>query len=164
MLDGAMVNPFDLNIRHLRGFLGIQALGSVSAAAQALNLSQPALTQGIVKLEKALGQVLFERRSDGMVLNEAGLLLAPRVAAAMASLGQGMRAIGAAATHAERRIAMSHLRACLAVVDGGGFAAASDKVGLSQPAMHRAVRELEELLQKKLVERRGRGVHVNFAG
>src|SRR5690606_689195 len=85
-------------------------------------------------------------------------------AAAMASLGQGVRAIGAADTHAERRIAMSHLRACLAVVDGGGFAAASDKVGLSQPAMHRAVRELEDLLQKKLVERRGRGVHVNFAG
>jgi len=159
-----MVDPFELNIRHLRGFLGIQELGSISAAAQALNLSQPALTQGIVKLEKTLGQVLFERRSDGMVLNDAGLLLAPRVAAAMASLGQGVRAIGAAATHAERRIAMSHLRACLAVVDGGGFAAASERVGLSQPAMHRAVRELEDLLQKKLVERRGRGVHVNFAG
>lgn len=159
-----MVNPFELNIRHLRGFLVIQELGSISAAADALSLSQPALTQGIVKLEKTLGQVLFERRSDGMVLNDAGQLLAPRVAAAMASLAQGVRAIGAGAGHAERRIAMSHLRACLAVVEGGSFAAASERVGLSQPAVHRAVRELEDVLQKKLVERRGRGVHVNFAG
>ena len=160
----AMLSPFELNIRHLRGFLAIQALGSLSAAAQALSLSQPALTQGIVKLEKQLGQVVFERRSDGMVLNDAGKLLAPRVAAAMASLAQGVRAIGASAALAERRLAMAHLRACLAVVDGGGFAPASERVGLSQPALHRAVRELEELLEKKLVERRGRGVHVNFAG
>ncbi len=159
-----MVSPFELNIRHLRGFLAIQELGSVSAAADALSLSQPALTQGIVKLEKILGQVLFERRSDGMVLNDAGKLLAPRVAAAMASLTQGGRAIGAGAASVERRLGMPHLRACLAVVDGGSFAAAAERVGLSQPAVHRAVRELEDVLQKKLVERRGRGVHVNFAG
>jgi DNA-binding transcriptional LysR family regulator len=159
-----MVNPFDLNIRHLRGLLAVQELGSVSAAAESLSLSQPALTQGIVKLERMLGQVLFERRSDGMVLNDAGHLLAPRVASAMTLLSQGAKALGVGVALAERRVSMSHLRACLAVVDTGSFALAAEREGISQPAVHRAVRELEDVLQKKLIERRGRGVHVNFVG
>src|SRR5688500_9155726 len=64
---GGMATVYQLNLRHLRGMLAVHEHGSISSAAAAVNLSQPALTQGILKLENQLGEVLFERRSDGMV-------------------------------------------------------------------------------------------------
>ena len=42
-----MAAPFDLNIRHLRAISAIVRHGSMSAAAEAVSLSQPALTQGL---------------------------------------------------------------------------------------------------------------------
>ena len=53
--------PFELNLRHLRAVSAIVARGSMSAAAEAVSLSQPALTQGIAKLEQQLEVLLFER-------------------------------------------------------------------------------------------------------
>ena len=72
------LSPFDLNLRHLRGLLAVRDRGSISAAAEVLNLSQPALTQGIVKLEGLLEQMLFERRADGMVATAAGEVMVAR--------------------------------------------------------------------------------------
>lgn len=159
-----MVSPFDLNLRHLRGLLAVKDHGSISAAADALNLSQPALTQGIVKLENLLGQVLFERRPNGMVPTPAGELVVGRVRAAMDHLAAGTRLLGGHSLQPERRVTMTQLRAFLSLVEAGSFSAAAGRTGLSQTAVHRAVRDLETGLEKKLVERRGRGVHVNFGG
>src|SRR3546814_1569225 len=53
---------WNLNIRHLRALAAICRLGSVSAAAQTIGLSQPAVTQGMARLELQLGRTLFERR------------------------------------------------------------------------------------------------------
>ncbi|MFX8223177.1 LysR family transcriptional regulator, partial [Acinetobacter baumannii] len=41
----------DVNLRHLRAFLAIMESGSVTAAAREVHLTQPAVTQGIAKLE-----------------------------------------------------------------------------------------------------------------
>ncbi len=60
-------DPYELNLRHLRGSLAIAEFGSITAAAGAVSLSQPALTQGLAKLEGQFGYTLFERRSSGMV-------------------------------------------------------------------------------------------------
>ncbi len=80
------VAPFDLNLRHLRAIQAIAARGSMSAAADAVSLSQPALTQGIAKLERQLGVTLFERRTDGMTPTPAGTIFAERGAAAIGHL------------------------------------------------------------------------------
>ena len=58
--------PFDLTLRHLRALSAVVTQGSLSAAAQAVGLSQPALTQGLRKLERQLEAQLFERRPDGV--------------------------------------------------------------------------------------------------
>src|SRR5664279_4649996 len=71
-----MTTPFDLNLRHLRALAAIVARGSMSAAAEVVSLSQPALTQGLAKLEAQLGAALFDRRADGMLPTEAGRALA----------------------------------------------------------------------------------------
>lgn len=159
-----MLSPFELNLRHLRGVLAVRDHGSVSAAASELHLSQPALTQGIVKLENQLGHILFERRPEGMLATTAGELVVKRIRAAMDQLTVGTRMLMGNGFQPERRITMTQLRAYLSLVDFGSFSTAGAKIGLSQTAIHRAVRDLEAGLEKKLVERRGRGVHVNFNG
>lgn len=67
-----MIQPFDLNLRHLRALSAVIAEGSLSRAADAAGLSQPALTQGLGKLERQLEVQLFERRPDGVAPTEAG--------------------------------------------------------------------------------------------
>lgn len=155
---------FQLNLRHLRGLIAVHEHGSISAAAVAVSLSQPALTQGILKLESQLGGVLFERRSGGMTPTAAGQLMLERATAGMRHLTAGSRLIAGTAFEPDRRLTMTQLRAFLGLFKAGSFAATAIDLGLSQAAVHRAVRELEEALGKKLVERRGRGVHMSFAG
>lgn len=163
-LAGAILTAFQLNLRHLRGLLAVREHASISAAAAAVSLSQPALTQGILKLENLLGEVLFERRSGGIVPTSAGELVLERVQAFLAHLTAGARMLAGPGFEPDRRLTMTQLRAFLGLVKAGSFAAAADELALSQPAVHRAVRELEEALGRKLVERRGRGIHINFAG
>lgn len=159
-----MATAFQLNLRHLRGLLAVQKHGSISAAAAAVNLSQPALTQGILKLENQLGEVLLERRPDGIVPTPAGELVLQRAQASLRHLTAGGRLLAGAGFEADRRLTMTQVRAFLSLFKTGSFATAAAELALSQAAVHRAVRELEDALGRKLVERRGRGVHVNFGG
>lgn len=160
---------WSLNIRHLRALSAICRLGSVSAAAQAISLSQPAVTQGMARLERQLGRTLFERRADGMNPTAAGAILCARVDKAMASLVAGFRAArGGSATggfaEADRLVTMAQLRALIALADAGSYISASTATGLSQPSLHRAVRELETASGLTLFVRRGRGVAITSAG
>ncbi|MGE0968768.1 LysR family transcriptional regulator (plasmid) [Klebsiella sp. WOUb02] len=50
------------------------------------------------------------------------------------------------------------------VVQRGSFSAAADVLGLSQPAVSLQVRQLEQFLQTRLLERTGRGVKATAAG
>lgn len=158
------LQPFDLNPRHLRALSAIIARGSMSAAAEAVGLSQPALTQGIAKLERRLGARLFERHPDGMTATPAGMLLADRAEAAIAHLAAGVRASGRGFARPELLMTRTQLGAFLALADAGGFVRAAEATGLSQPALHRAVREIEQICAYPLVERRGRGVVLTTAG
>lgn len=61
-----------LNLHHLRLFRAVAIDGTLTRAAQRLNLSQSALSTQIRTLEDSLGHALFERRGRGLVLTEAG--------------------------------------------------------------------------------------------
>jgi DNA-binding transcriptional LysR family regulator len=50
------------------------------------------------------------------------------------------------------------------VIQRGSFSAAADALGLSQPAVSLQIRQLEQFLQTRLVERTGRGVKATAAG
>ncbi|WP_186417051.1 LysR family transcriptional regulator [Bosea sp. CS1GBMeth4] len=60
----------------LRYFLAVVRTGSVSAAAQRLRVAASAVSRQITNLEKELDAALFERRSHGMILTQAGQTLA----------------------------------------------------------------------------------------
>ncbi len=64
-----------MDLKSLRYFLAIVEEGSISAAAESLNLSQPNISRQMTLLEKELGAKLFERGSRRIVLTEEGTLL-----------------------------------------------------------------------------------------
>lgn len=64
-----------LDLRRLRYFRAIAEYGSVSAAARALNVAQPALSYHISELESSLGAQLLERMPQGVRLTAIGQLL-----------------------------------------------------------------------------------------
>ncbi|MBC7496011.1 MAG: LysR family transcriptional regulator [Sphingomonadaceae bacterium] len=62
----------ELNFNHLRYFWAVALDGNLTRTAARLNISQSALSTQIRKLEQRLGVDLFERRSKGLHLTEAG--------------------------------------------------------------------------------------------
>ncbi|NKC05066.1 LysR family transcriptional regulator [Ochrobactrum haematophilum] len=54
-----------MNIRQLEAFRAVMSCGSVSGAAQMLNVSQPAISQQIILLEQSCRFSLFERVKRG---------------------------------------------------------------------------------------------------
>ena len=72
----------------LRPFEAAARLGSMSAAARELGVSQPAVSRMLAHLESFLGQPLFMRTRRGLTLTDAGLTLQRAVDGAFASLSQ----------------------------------------------------------------------------
>jgi len=68
---------FDWN--RARAFLVTAEEGSLSAAARALDMTQPTLSRQVDALEKELGLVLFERAGRGLFLTPSGLELLEHV-------------------------------------------------------------------------------------
>lgn len=65
----------DINLEYYKIFYHVGRLESISAAAAALCISQPAVSQAVKQLEKALGTSLFVRRSKGVALTAEGEVL-----------------------------------------------------------------------------------------
>lgn len=145
------MQPDHFNIRHLAATAAVVEHGSVSLAARAVNLTQPAVTQGIARLEAQLGLPLFERRPAGMTPTEAALRLTPRVEAALRLIGSS-------------RVTATQIRAFVALARSGSYAAAAAQTGVSEPSLHRAVGDLGLALGYRLVDRRGRGLALTRQG
>ena len=75
-----------MDIRQLRYFLTILEQGSLSRAAQALHVAQPALSTHIRNMEAELGTQLLFRSPRGVLPTEAGLVLARHARAVLAQL------------------------------------------------------------------------------
>ncbi|MCH7342484.1 LysR substrate-binding domain-containing protein [Pelomonas sp. CA6] len=73
-----------LSLRHLRVLLAVADGGSVSAAAELLHVTQPAVSKALAELEQELGQTLFARRGRSFRATAVGerlLLLARKLEA-----------------------------------------------------------------------------------
>lgn len=141
----------DFNLRHLAAVAAVRSLGTISGAARTVHLTQPAITQGIAKLERALGIPLFLRRPDGMEPTEACALLAARAEVALRLI-------------ASRRTSMAQIRAFLAFASTGTYASAAAATGLSEASLHRAVADLSAAYGGTLLDRRGRGLVLTRKG
>ena len=75
-----------LSTEGLRYARAVAETGSFSAAARSYGVTQPALSNGIAKLEASLGEKLFERSPRGVALTAFGDALLPRIEKALRSL------------------------------------------------------------------------------
>jgi DNA-binding transcriptional LysR family regulator len=85
-----------METRDLEYLLAVERHGSIGKAADALGLSQPALTKAMQRLETQVGVTLFERNANGMTPTPAGarfIARARRIALEFDDAMQEMRAI-----------------------------------------------------------------------
>src|ERR1700730_14015746 len=169
LLDVKRMQP---ELRHLRAFLAVADQGSANRAGASLFRAPSAISRSVHKLECELGVKLFEGRSSGMLLTEYGralLVRAQRVHAEMqrartelASLvGKGgvrNAAIFGMLTH-ERRV-----RAFVALTEQHHMPSVAESLGITQPAVSIAVRQLEDSIGVALFERTSRGMMPTPAG
>ena len=66
-----------MNIQDYVAFIAVSEQGTFSNAADALYITQPAISKRIASLEASLGRQLFDRIGKRAVLNEAGKALLP---------------------------------------------------------------------------------------
>jgi len=64
-----------MNLHHLAIFHAIAQTGSISACAERMHISQPAISRQLKEFEQRIGVVLFERLPRGMRLTPAGEVL-----------------------------------------------------------------------------------------
>jgi DNA-binding transcriptional LysR family regulator len=144
------------NLRHLYAVAEIARQGSVRRAAAIVHLSQPALTQALAQAEQALGQRLFERAASGMVPTAAAAALAERIDRAFAWLVAAEKLFEGAPLH--RLVTRVQLQALIAAVDNGSISVAARRLGVHQPSVTRAVRDLETLCGRQLFDRSHHGI------
>lgn len=80
-----------MELHQLRYFVAVAQVGNVSRAAERCHVSQPSLSQQILKLEHQLGQPLFHRLGRRAVLTDAGRLLLDRPTSILAALDDAER-------------------------------------------------------------------------
>ncbi len=77
----------------IQAFLEVAKMGNVSRAAEALYVTQPALTARIQALEKDLGESLFVRTGRGVRLTDAGRVFLPCAERAVQAIGDGRQGL-----------------------------------------------------------------------
>ncbi|GIG56870.1 LysR family transcriptional regulator [Longispora fulva] len=78
----------ELDLRHLRVLCQVAESGSVSRAAVALGVSQPALTAKLGRIETALGGRLFERGPQGVEPTALGHFVLRRARGILSEMGE----------------------------------------------------------------------------
>ena len=77
-----------MELHQLYYFVAVAETGGFSRAAERCSVAQPSLSQQIMKLERELGQQLFDRLGRTVVLTEAGQVLLPRARSILAEVEQ----------------------------------------------------------------------------
>ena len=155
-------------LRQLRAFFAVAKSQSVTRAAQAINLSQPAVTQLIANLEASLEASLFSRTPTGSYLTNLGEIFLARIERVLAHMEEALcePAVGAPFATRENvramliKISSHHVRALLSIADCSSFDEAARQIGVSQPSLQRAARELERIVERPLYHRTASGMNV----
>ncbi|NIZ62377.1 LysR family transcriptional regulator [Sedimentitalea sp. CY04] len=141
----------------------------ISAAADIVHVSQPAATQSLARVEEALGEKLFNRQPKGMLPTKVGELFEGRLARILEHLRRGeslARKKAARKSNQTSRQAFHkfcspvQLRALIAIEKTGSFSQAATELGVSQPGVHRAIRELASLSGLPLLDQTRGGVEL----
>ena len=126
-----------LDARRLLTFRAVAHEGSFSRAADALALSQPAVSQQVAALERELGTALLVRGRGGTLPTEAGRLLLEHADAVAARLDLAGTQLGALVAGERRTLRLGAFPSALAAVVPEAIAA----LRAAQPDLEVAVEE-----------------------
>jgi DNA-binding transcriptional LysR family regulator len=90
----------ELDPAHLRSFLAIVRYGGYHRAAEALHLTQPAVSRHIRRLEQQLGEELFARRGRGVELTPYGERAAAELVGVLGAHDRALAQLQRGADHA----------------------------------------------------------------
>jgi len=93
-----------ITLTQLRSFLAVAETGSVTAAADALYVTQPSVSAAVAALSRELGVDLTERAGRGVVPTPAGTAFAAYASSVLGLLDEGRRAALEAAGAAAREL------------------------------------------------------------
>ena len=165
------MNDENAHLRRLMFFDAVCREGGIGQAAAAVGMTQPAVSQAIKRLELSFGAQLFERGHGGSELTAEGGLLLRRVRrmfgqveAALAELPASVRVRAVDPASIRRHLTDAQLRCHIAIAQAGSAVAAARLLDVSQVAVHRAARALEDTVGVALYRRRVHHVGVNTAG
>ncbi len=161
-----------LEPRHLRAFLAVAEQGSANRAGAALYRAQSAVSRSIHKLEQALGVRLFERRARGMLPTEYGRALLVRAQRLRAEMQRARAELGALVDRTRVRNAPifgmltqeRRIRAFVTLAEQHHMRSVAESLGITQPAVSMAVRQMEDSIGVALFERSARGMLPTPAG
>ncbi len=152
-----------LKLRNLRAVETVADAGSVSQAARLLNLSQPAVTHAIKRIEKQLQVTLFERRHNGMVITKIGAIVNERIKLALLQLDLAEREIKSlpaqnlegkkSQVSIQKIVNYTHLSTLVEVSNYKSIPYAAQQIGVTEPVVYRSLRELEDIVGANLFHR-----------
>src|SRR5690348_13635459 len=112
-----------LDATRLRVLVAVARHGSVTAAAQALNYTQPSISHHMAKLEAETGAKLMERVGRGIRLTEAGRLLAWRAEEIVGRLDAAEAELAAHVGLRQNRVRLAAFGSALSTLVAAGVAA-----------------------------------------
>ncbi len=135
--------------------LSVAETGSLTHSAAILNVSQPAVTQAIGKLERETGGRLFDRTRQGIFPTPRCEVLARRLRRAFDRLDPALTDV---APRLMLTATWAQLQSLVAVHEAENFTLAARRLGLAQPTVHRAISQLEQEAGQSLFERTAFGL------
>lgn len=156
-------------LRRLFLFDAVCEAGGIGQAALLAGRTQPAVSVAISKLEASFGSQLLERGFGGSELTDEGLILQRRVRRMLEQMERAVtnllgQTAAAQAAKICRRLTDGQIRCHIAIAETGSAAEAAQSLGISQPAVHRAARQIEQNVGVSLYRRRVHSVSANVAG
>jgi len=165
-----MSDPLQLpSFRHLRVFEAVARCNNLSRAAAETHMSQPAVTQAVMKIEAWTGFKLLIRNQTGSFLTDEGrmfLACIRRLFAQIESALEGGILRGApkpAVRKTVSRLKSSHVKVIAAAAGSSSFEDAALLLGLSRTTVQRTARGLELIVGRELYERTPYGLATNDA-
>jgi LysR family pca operon transcriptional activator len=95
-----------IRLRHLQCFLAVAQHGNLRRAAQALSITQPAVTKTLNELEGMLGTTLFVRGRKGATLTPEAEMFLPHASASVTAIGRAVDSVVSSPEEAPLRIGL----------------------------------------------------------
>lgn len=150
-----------ITLKQARAIDAVAKTRGFEHAARVLNMSQPVVSRTIASAEKLLGGPLFQRGWSGTEPTAWGEIVLQRCSTALNLVSRAeddIEILSGMRPNLRYFLRWHHLDAVAAVVRFGSASSASNRLGMTQPAISRAIAAISECCRQPLFDRRRDGL------